>query len=101
MPFKEKENKKRLSVLDKFSDKDSDYYNLKVSSDLSYNLKMGEHYSNELDDLLLANFTKDDDSNKSSNSIISDKLVEVLKPKESLIKQSTPSSNKKHKNISP
>ena len=33
--------------------------------------------------------------------MITDKSVELLKPKESSTKQSTPSSNKKHKNISP
>ena len=101
MPFEEKENKQRLSVLDEFSNKDSDYYASEVSSNLSYNPKMEELCSNKLDNLTLANFTKDNSSNKLSNSIISDKSVKVLKPKESLTKQSTPSSNKKYKNISP
>ena len=62
---------------------------------------MGEHCSNELDNLSLANLTKDDDLNKSSDSMITDKSVKLLKPKESSTKQSTPSSNKKCKNISP
>ena len=47
---------------------------------------MGEHCSNELDNLLLANFTKDDDSNKSSDSAITNQSVELLKPKESFAK---------------
>ena len=101
MSFEEKENKKRLSLLDEFSDEDSDYYISEVSSNLSYNLKIREHYSNELDNLSLANLTKDDDLNKLSDSMITDKSVELLKPKESSTKQSIPSSNKKYKNISP
>ena len=86
MPFKEKEYKKRLSVLDEFSNENSNYYTSEVSSNLSYNLKMGEHCSNKLDNFSLANFTKDNDSNKSSNSIITNKSVELLKPKESSTK---------------
>ena len=95
MPFEEKENKQRLSVLDEFSNKDSDYHASEVSSNLSCDQKMEEHYSNELDNLLLANLTKDDDSNKSSDYMIANKLVKLLKSKESSAKQSTPSSNKK------
>ena len=82
----EEENEKRLSVLDEFSDKDSDYYVLEVSSNLSYDPKIGEYCSNELDNLSLANLTKDNDSNKSNDSTITDKSVELLKPKESSTK---------------
>ena len=100
LPFEEEENEKRLSVLDEFSDEDSDYYVLEVSSDLSYDPKMGGHCSNELDDLSLANLTKDNNLNKLSDSMITDKSVELLKSKEPSRKQSTPLSNKKCKNIS-